>query len=143
MATFSPPPTFAEVAIIDEVTKKAKFNPIWLKWFIDLAQFLTNAGAVSGTVAHNSTSGLQGGTPGQYYHLTLQQETNVANGNFPALSAVTITATAALVGSTVQATSVAGFKSSDGSTGYTGTLTTASLVGKTVTFKDGLIVSII
>ena len=32
-----------------------------------------------------------------------------------------------------------GFKSSDGSAGITGTFTTASLVGKTVTFKNGLI----
>ena len=35
-----------------------------------------------------------------------------------------------------------GTKSSDGSAGMTGTLTTASLVGKTVTIKNGLIVSI-
>jgi hypothetical protein len=32
-----------------------------------------------------------------------------------------------------------GFNSSDGSAGITGTFTTASLVGKTVTFKNGLI----
>ena len=48
-----------------------------------------------------------------------------------------------VTGTTVKAGSVAGFISSDGSTGYTGTLTTSSLVGKTVTFKDGIIVSII
>jgi hypothetical protein len=131
MATVSPPPTYAEVTVTDEVTKKSKFNPLWLKWFLDLAQFLSASGAVSGTVAHNSTSGLQGGTAGQYYHLTLQQETNVANGNFPALSAAT-----------VQVTSAAGFHSSDGSTGYTGTVTTASLVGKTITIKDGIITGV-
>jgi hypothetical protein len=32
-----------------------------------------------------------------------------------------------------------GYKSSDGSAGYTGTVTTASLVGKTITIKNGLI----
>lgn len=32
-----------------------------------------------------------------------------------------------------------GYKSSDGSAGISGTMTTASLVGKTLTFKDGLI----
>jgi len=31
------------------------------------------------------------------------------------------------------------FKSSDGTSGFTGTLTTALLIGKTLTFKDGLI----
>ena len=40
---------------------------------------------------------------------------------------------------TVKATSAAGFVSSDGSTGYTGTVTTALLVGKTITIKDGII----
>jgi hypothetical protein len=49
----------------------------------------------------------------------------------------------AVQGTTIKATTAAGYISSDGSTGYTGTLTTASLVGKTVTFKDGLIVSIV
>lgn len=132
MSNFSPPPTYAEVTLIDEKTQKGKFNPIWLKWFVDLAQFLSNSGAVSGTVSHNNTSGLQGGTTGQEYHLTQQEHTNVVNGNFPSLSAAT-----------VQATAVGGFHSSDGSSGFTGTLTTASLVGKTVTFKDGIIVSII
>lgn len=45
----------------------------------------------------------------------------------------------AVSGTTIQATNSAGYKSSDGSTGYTGTVTTASLVGKTITIKDGII----
>ena len=45
-------------------------------------------------------------------------------------------------GTTVKATTAAGFISSDGSTGFTGTITTASLVGKTVTIKDGIITNI-
>jgi hypothetical protein len=40
---------------------------------------------------------------------------------------------------TVKATTAAGYISSDGSTGYTGTVTTSSLVGKTITIKDGII----
>lgn len=47
----------------------------------------------------------------------------------------------AIAGATVKATTAAGFISSDGSTGYTGTVTTASLVGKTLTIKDGIITS--
>ena len=41
--------------------------------------------------------------------------------------------------STVQVLAAAGYLSSDGSTGYTGTVTTGSLVGKTITIKDGII----
>ena len=40
---------------------------------------------------------------------------------------------------TVKATTAAGYISSDGSTGYTGTITTSTLVGKTITIKDGII----
>ena len=50
-----------------------------------------------------------------------------------------LTSTAAVQGTTVKATVVGGFTSSDGSAGYTGTVTTALLVGKTITFKDGLV----
>jgi hypothetical protein len=39
----------------------------------------------------------------------------------------------------LQVTGVAGYISSDGSAGYTGTVTTASLVGQTITIKDGII----
>ena len=39
----------------------------------------------------------------------------------------------------LQVTGVAGYLSSDGSAGYTGTVTTASLVGQTITIKDGII----
>lgn len=39
----------------------------------------------------------------------------------------------------VQVTSAGGFKSSDNSPGITTTVTTASLVGKTLTIKDGII----
>lgn len=45
MANVSPPPTYAQVVLYDEnakdtkaLLKSAKFNPIWLKWFLDLAK---------------------------------------------------------------------------------------------------------
>ena len=43
---------------------------------------------------------------------------------------------------TVKVTAVAGYTSSDGSAGFTGTVTTASLVGKTITIKDGIITNV-
>ena len=44
MADFQPPPTYALPILVDEKTGKAQFNPIWLKWFVDLAQVLNDAG---------------------------------------------------------------------------------------------------
>lgn len=60
--------------------------------------------------------------------------------NSAGLEPVIITQTGAVTVSTIKATSAGGYISSDGSTGYTGTVTTASLVGKTLTIKDGIIV---
>lgn len=68
MAAFEPPPTYAEVVLINEKTNKGRFNPIWLKWFVDLAALLPGGSAVLGTVtsvAASFTGGLitVGGSP--------------------------------------------------------------------------------
>jgi hypothetical protein len=55
------------------------------------------------------------------------------------LNAKDLTNVSTFSAATVKATTVAGYISSDGSTGYTGTVTTSTLVGKTITIKDGLI----
>ena len=65
---FQPPPTYADPVVVDEATRKGQFNPIWLKWFLDLAQFINSNGGGS-AIQHNSLGGLQGGTASQYYHL--------------------------------------------------------------------------
>lgn len=74
---FEPPPTYAEVILIDEVSRKPVFNPIWLKWFIDLAGILSISGGGGGTIQHNSLGGLQGGTANEYYHLTSSQQSGL------------------------------------------------------------------
>lgn len=45
-----------------------RFNPVWLKWFLDTIDNL----ATGGLTEHNSLGGLQGGIPasGQFYHLS-------------------------------------------------------------------------
>lgn len=44
MATqFQPPPTYADPVLVDQITKRAQFNPLWLKWFLDLVQRLQKA----------------------------------------------------------------------------------------------------
>lgn len=89
MATFEPPPSYAEIVIVDETTNKGRFNPIWLKWFLKVVNVLTNSGAVSGTIWHNSTGGLQGGSANQYYHLTLSQYSNTYFRSITAFSNLT------------------------------------------------------
>ena len=70
MSQFQPPPTWALPIVVEERTGKAQFNPIWLKWFLDLSGVLGTLGAGSGTAAHNQLGGLQGGSSNEYYHLT-------------------------------------------------------------------------
>jgi hypothetical protein len=72
---------------------------------------------------------------------------NTFNNKFPYtgaasdvnLNAKNLTNVNTFSAATVKATTAAGYISSDGSTGYTGTVTTSTLVGKTITIKDGLI----
>lgn len=63
-------------------------------------------------------------------------------GTVASQNADNVTITGGAVTATIRAKAAGGYKSSDGSAGYTGTLTTASLVGKTVTIKDGIITNI-
>lgn len=68
---FEPPPTYADPVLVDEKTKKSQFNPIWLKWFVDLTQVLSAFASGSGSgINHNTLAGLQGGMANEYYHLT-------------------------------------------------------------------------
>jgi hypothetical protein len=162
-SVFQPPPTYALPVVVDEITGRSVFNPIWLRWFIDLSKNFT----ATATGSHESLSGLLGGGANNHYHLTSSQtviatqaasgiqsgyllaaDWTTFNGKLSAISwdvpgTIGSTTPNTIKGTTVQASTAAGFISSDGSTGYTGTITTASLVGKTVTIKDGIITSIV
>lgn len=71
MSTFAPPPTYADPVITDERTKRSQFNPLWLKWFLDIAAFVSaSGGGTGGGIPHNSLTGLQGGGTGEMYHFT-------------------------------------------------------------------------
>jgi hypothetical protein len=84
--SFQPPPTYAEILIINKNLKeddpgKYRFNPIWLKWFLDVAAAFSAAGSGGGGGAdHNLLSNLQGGTANQYYHITAAQDALFAGG---------------------------------------------------------------
>ena len=167
MSNFQPPPTWANPVIVDEATGKSTFNPIWLKWFIELSANLNNNGAGSGTVIGNTpvTTGHMaawldatavnlgdGGVIGTAAHSattdflaaagTAANSSQLEGKTWEVPGTLGSTTPAAIQGTTVKATSAGGFHSSDGSAGFTGTLTTASLVGKTVTIKDGIITGI-
>ena len=97
MATtrFQPPPTYAMPVIEDMRTKTMVFNPIWLKWFLDLSQNLGITGASSGSVSSVTAGpGLVGGvitsvgtislksvgTSGTYGTVTTNQYGQVVSG---------------------------------------------------------------
>lgn len=90
MAVFQPPPTWAEVVLVDETTKRARFNPVWLKWFVDLIKILDEAGG--GSIVHNATSGTQGGQVNELYHFTSAEHAFLA-GFVVGTQALTITST--------------------------------------------------
>ncbi len=61
MAAFQPPPTWAELLLVDAKSGKADFNPIWLNWFISLTQNIGAGGPVSsvtGTLPISSSGGV-------------------------------------------------------------------------------------
>lgn len=39
MAGYQHPPTYAEFTLKDPVTGNVSFNPVWLRWFMDIASF--------------------------------------------------------------------------------------------------------
>lgn len=90
MPVFEPPPTWAEVVLVDERTRKGGFNPVWLKWFIDLVKFINASGGGSGTTQHNSLGGLQGGIVNEFFHLSSAQ--NSFTSTFVAASTLAWTA---------------------------------------------------
>lgn len=65
---FQPVPTYQDPVEVNPQTGKSQFSPTWLSWFLTLSQ-----GGLGSTIQHNQTLGLQGGTSGQYYHLTSVQ----------------------------------------------------------------------
>ena len=54
MSQFQPPPTWALPVIKNETTGEPVFNPIWLRWFLDLSAQL-NASGVSSITDHSVT----------------------------------------------------------------------------------------
>lgn len=135
MAVFQPPPTWASPILVDERTKQAQFNPVWLKWFVDLVGIINATGGGS-TVLHNGTGGLQGGQVNQYYHFTATEYTKwqAITATAAALNAAAAYI-AALTATTAQVNQLA--------SGLTVVITTAKLTGLgangSMTFTNGVL----
>lgn len=129
MAVFQPPPTWADPILIDERTKKSGFNPVWLKWFIDLVGIINASGGGSGVIAHNSTTGLQGGQANQFYHNTAAENALVvALGTLSSQAANNVAITGGTIdGTVIGATTPAAAKFT--SLGAAGTLRPATDAG--------------
>jgi len=83
--TFPEAPTYADPVLVDPVTGMQRFNPIWLRWFLEVAQAFTDAGGTG--LEHNLLNGLQGGSVSERYHLTQAQVTAIGTVTSVALSA--------------------------------------------------------
>ena len=59
---FQPPPTWAMTIELDRVTGVPTFNPVWLTWFVKLAEQSPSSEALSVTIVTAPLTG--GGTPG-------------------------------------------------------------------------------
>lgn len=137
MAVFQPPPTWAEPVLVNETTGKVTFNPVWLKWFLDLIEIINASGVGGGGgIQHNDTVGLQGGSANQFYHLTAAKETLV-NGLVQSATAYNAAAVfiAALSATSAQVNQLA--------VGLSTTITTAKLTGGgangSMTFTNGVL----
>lgn len=138
---FEPPPTYADVVVFDEDGKHPKFNPLWLKWFLDVTALLTASGGGGGSVVHNNTTGKQGGTANEYYHLTNSQHSaltagftgtgNIVRATSPTLSGPVLgTATATKVTTaTVTAALSTSVTLNNGAGASVGTITNAPSAG--------------
>ena len=54
---FQPPPTWALPILVDEKTQKAIFNPVWLKWFVDISANLGSSTSTGGAATGSGASG--------------------------------------------------------------------------------------
>lgn len=147
MTQIVPPPTHESPINTDPVTGIISFSPQWLKWFLDLAAFMSASGGASGGTVHSALSELQGGGTGEYYHLTAADHTTLTGGFTgtgpivrqtspslvtPALGAATATSVTASGGLTAgQATALihASTALNNGAAAAGGTLTNAPAAG--------------
>jgi len=134
--TFTPPPTYTDPVAVNEVTGKSQFNPIWLRWFLDIAQYISDNSGGTSTVNHQGLQNLQGGITTERYHLSYTQYTSLVltTGTYSNPAWLTSLSYTKITGLGTIATKNAG---------VTGTFKSADSPQKTITVTDGIITSIV
>tara|TARA_R110000868_G_scaffold149339_2_gene371774 strand:- start:635 stop:1465 length:831 start_codon:yes stop_codon:yes gene_type:complete len=150
MSDFQPPPTWALPVSVDESSGKSVFNPIWLRWFLDLARNLDAAGTISvatnlaGGVAYQipyqtaaaTTSFYTGANYGVHIYgatgipAAVAGAAGVLQGSASAIPAFTLTPT-------LTGTNITGIPAA----GVTGTALVAAAIGTTVQAYDADLVT--
>lgn len=86
---YTPPPTYAEVILpgpkLPDGASSFVFNPLWLKWFLDLATIIGKSGITSSNfgagIDHALLKNLQGGVgTTELYHTSLATTQVLAAG---------------------------------------------------------------
>jgi hypothetical protein len=133
-----PPPTKAESGSF-----------AWIDWYQKLNTYLSSSGSVPWAVVDKANSSLgdlqtrdhaylTAVAGGGSYHMSLSEYTGTGTGDFVRKAAPVLTGAVTYTG-TLRPTVAGGYLAQDTSPGISTTITTGSLVGKTITVKDGLI----
>ena len=132
------PGTALSALTLDTVSSSYQFKVAW-----DFTGSVFGGGARAAFLLTDGTVKLYSQLADQAYLGTLSSHGLMLQTNGSNRLGISATGAATFASSiqstTVKVTSAGGYISSDGSTGYTGSVTTASLVGKTLTIKDGII----
>lgn len=80
MPKFTPPPTHSDPVVVDPLTGKSSFNPLWLKWFLDVSAIFSAVGATSEGISHEVLADLLGGAAGQHFHISAQTHGDLLAG---------------------------------------------------------------
>ena len=130
-------------------TKADPGSFIWTDWYNQLNHYFASTGSITWTLidktgsnlqdlATRNHASLQAVAGGGSYHMSASEWTGTGTGDFVRKSAPQLTGAVTYTG-TLRPTTAGGYLSSDSSAGISTTITTGSLVGKTITIKDGLI----
>lgn len=93
-SSYLPPPTYADVVLVDERTRRSQFNPLWLDWFLRLAAFTSPPGGAVTQTGGRTTAVTIDKTCGQ---ITLASEAGQAAWQTFTVNNSTVAATYVIV----------------------------------------------
>lgn len=84
-SNYPTPPTYIEPIGQDPKTGKPYFEPVWLQWFLNIAQLLGSVGGAGGTINHESLANLLGGAASNHWHLKDTEHDSLVNASTAAV----------------------------------------------------------